>query len=228
MILLELIEVENMSDSIIRIKPSFEFGSLNILNDLTVAYQRDMSTSVDYGQDYFSKYTSYEDTDISKRLNNFRTSITSKYCNSVLDVGIGSGEFIKKYKNKAFGYDINPYAIKILKQKNIYVDPYLDNLEGIDGFTMWDVLEHIKNPDILLNKIPKTKIVIVSIPIFDNILKVKQSKHYRPNEHYYYCTSIGLINFFDQMKYTIIEVSDQESVCGRESITSFVFRKDGD
>tara|TARA_B100001778_G_scaffold334879_1_gene348562 strand:- start:5859 stop:6512 length:654 start_codon:yes stop_codon:yes gene_type:complete len=217
-----------MSDSIIRIKPSFEFGSLNILNDLTVAYQRDMSASVDYGQDYFSKYTSYEDTDISKRLNNFRTSITSKYCNSVLDVGIGSGEFIKKYKNKAFGYDINPYAIKILKQKNIYVDPYLDNLEGIDGFTMWDVLEHIKNPDILLNKIPKTKIVIVSIPIFDNILKVKQSKHYRPNEHYYYYTSIGLINFFDQMKYTIIEVSDQESVCGRESITSFVFRKDGD
>ena len=217
-----------MSDSIIRIKPSFEFGSLNILNDLTVAYQRDMSASVDYGQDYFSKYTSYEDTDISKRLNNFRTSITSKYCNSVLDVGIGSGEFIKKYKNKAFGYDINPYAIKILKQKNIYVDPYLDNLEGIDGFTMWDVLEHIKNPDILLNKIPKTKIVIVSIPIFDNILKVKQSKHYRPNEHYYYYTISGLINFFDQMKYTIIEVSDQESVCGRESITSFVFRKDGD
>jgi len=228
MTLLELIEVNNMSDSIILIKPSFEFGSLNILNDLTIAYQRDMSVSVHYDQDYFNKYINYEDTEISKKLNDFRTSITSKYCNSVLDIGIGSGEFIKKYKNKAFGYDINPYAVKTLKQKDIYVDPYLDNLDGIDGFTMWDVLEHIKNPDILLNKIPKTKIVIVSIPIFDNILEVKQSKHYRPNEHYYYYTINGLIKFFDQMKYTIIEVSDQESVCGRESITSFVFRKDGD
>lgn len=214
-----------MSDSVIRIKPSFEFGSLNILNDLTIAYQRDMSISVDYNQDYFNKYISYEDTDISKKLNNFRTSITSKYCNSVLDIGIGSGEFIKKYQNKIFGYDVNPYAIKILKQKNIYVDPYLDNLDDIDGFTMWDVLEHIKNPDILLNKIPKNKIVIVSIPVFDNILKVKQSKHYRPNEHYYYYTISGLIGFFSEMNYIILEVSDQESVCGREKIMSFVFQK---
>jgi len=225
MILLELKEVDNMGDSIIQIKPSFKFGSLNILNDLTIAYQRDMSESVDYGQDYFNRYISYEDTDISKRLNKFRTSITSKYCNSVLDIGIGSGEFIKKYQNKAFGHDINPYAIKILKQKGIYIDPYSDNLDHIDGFTMWDVLEHIKNPDILLNKIPKNKIVIVSIPIFDNILKVKQSKHYRPNEHYYYYTNNGLINFFSKMNYIILEVSDEESVCGRENIMSFVFQK---
>jgi len=217
-----------MSNSVIQTKPSFKFGSLNVLNDLTIAYQRDMSVSVDYDQDYFNKYINYEDTEISKKLNDFRTSITSKYCNSVLDIGIGSGEFIKKYKNKAFGYDINPYAVKALKQKDIYVDPYSDNLDSIDGFTMWDVLEHIKNPDMLLNKIPKHKIVIVSIPIFSNILEVKKSKHYRPNEHYYYYTSSGLMSFFNEIGYTIIEVSDQESVCGRESIVSFVFRKDGD
>tara|TARA_Y100000389_G_scaffold204994_1_gene261743 strand:- start:7989 stop:8648 length:660 start_codon:yes stop_codon:yes gene_type:complete len=214
-----------MTKSIMQTKPSFEFGSLNILSDFTVAYQRDMSLSIDYSKEYFNKYISYENTEISKKLNEFRTHITSKYCNSVLDIGIGSGEFIKKYKNKTFGYDINPYAITMLKEKDIYLDPYSENLDDIDGFTMWDVLEHIKNPDILLNKIPKNKIVIVSIPVFDNILKVKQSKHYRPNEHYYYYTINGLISFFSEMNYIILEVSDQESVCGRENIMSFVFQK---
>ena len=216
-----------MTRSIIQQMPSLKFDDLNILYDFSIAYQNDMSISVDYDESYFNKYICYENTEISNKLNNFRVSISSKYCKTILDIGIGSGEFMKKSDNKVFGYDVNQYAVNLLKQQNLYVDPYIDNLDNIDGFTMWDVLEHIQNPDILLNKIPKNKFVILSIPIFDNMLKVKTSKHYRPNEHYYYYTANGLIKFFNKLGYQILEISDQESICGRQDILSFVFYKEG-
>jgi hypothetical protein len=67
--------------------------------------------------------------------------------------------------------------------------------------------------------------LFVSIPIFYNLNKVKESKHYRPNEHYYYFTSFGLINYMNDMNFKILEIQDFEIQSGREDIKTFVFKK---
>jgi hypothetical protein len=211
-------------DPIIQNYPCIPFDEMNYCMDVGIMYQRDMSVSVSYDTHYFEHYIRLENTDIAKKLNSGRTNLTQKYCNSVLDIGIGSGEFIKESKIAVFGYDINPVAVRWLRQSGIYRDPYTE-MPKVDGLTFWDVMEHIPNPTSLLSKIRSGMYVFVSIPIFTDLTRIKKSKHYKPNEHYYYYTSGGLIKYMTDSGFKIVEMSDQETRAGREDILTFVFCK---
>jgi len=191
-----------------------------------LAYQKNMGLSVDYGEKYYEKYLKMEDTPIAKKLNKLRTTITQKYCTSyILDIGIGSGEFIKKSKLKVYGYDINPLAIKWLKKKNLFIDPYNGIPKKIQGVTLWDVLEHIPNPHLLLTKIAKDTFIFLSLPIFTDLTKIKCNKHYRPNEHYHYFTTNGLKKYMKDCNFSLLEDNNLETLAGREDIGTFVFIK---
>jgi SAM-dependent methyltransferase len=211
-------------DQIIKTLPSIPFGELNYCFNHGIMYQRDMNSPVDYDKNYFEDYVRKANTEIARNLNAGRTSITEKYCKSVLDIGIGSGEFIKSSNIRVFGFDINPVAIRWLRQAKLYCDPYT-SMPEIDGVTFWDSLEHIPDPGSLLSLIRQDCYVFVSIPIISDLLKVRQSKHYKPNEHLYYFTSSGIIEFMFKHKFDIIEISDQETKAGREDILTFVFQK---
>lgn len=211
-------------DSIIKQYNARQFEELSWCQKEGIMYQTDMSRSVDYGEDYFNKYCNYEETQIAQRLNQGRTSITGRYCNSILDIGIGSGEFIKNCKIRAYGYDINPLGIQWLKDKDLYINPY-ESMPNVDGLCFWDSLEHIPDPNALLSKIKSGQYVFISIPIFDDLGKIKQSKHYRPDEHYYYFTKDGMIKYMTDSNFKILDVSDFEILAGREGIYTFVFRK---
>ena len=214
-------------EKIITAYPSVPFGELVYCYENEILYQKDTSISVPYEKDYFEKYVSYEDTEISIKLNEFRTAITKKYCKSLLDIGIGSGEFIKKSSIKVFGYDINPIAIEWLNQRGLLLDPYTGKKLSmrIEGVSLWDALEHIPDPSDLLSRFSPGQYVFISIPIFSDLLKVRESKHYRPNEHYYYYTEAGLRKFMAEHRFKFIEMSDAEIQAGREGIYSFVFRR---
>jgi hypothetical protein len=54
---------------------------------------------------------------------------------------------------------------------------------------------------------------------------VLKSKHYRKDEHYWYFSKAGLIIFMDRLGWKLREVSDVETILGREGITSFAFRR---
>lgn len=211
-------------DTLIKNYTAVPFDELSWCKKEEIMYQTDMTKSVEYQEDYFEKYVKYENTEISKKLNEGRTKITSEYCESILDIGVGSGEFIKSSKIKTFGFDINPKAIDWLKSNNIFMDPYQDDLK-VAGLTFWDSLEHIPNPSNLLCKISKNQYVFISIPIFKNFPQIKNSKHYRPNEHYYYFTSYGLINYMKDSDFDLIKLDDFETKAGREGILTFVFIK---
>ncbi len=213
-------------DPIISQLPYAKFDEFRLCLDYGIMYQSDMTKSVKYEEDYFQKYVGYENTDISKKLNSFRTSITAKYCSSILDIGVGSGEFIRQSSLITYGYDINPVAIRMLKEQNKYLDPVDINKapHKIEGVSLWDTLEHIPNPSGLLNNFVD-QYLFISIPIFTDLLQVKRSKHYRPNEHYYYFTTQGLISFMDMHDYSLVELSLGESEAGREDIQTFVFSK---
>lgn len=211
-------------DQIIKNYPSIPFGELNYCHEHGIMYQRDMTTSVDYGESYFEHYVKIENSDIANKLNKGRTEITEKYCQTLLDIGIGSGEFIRASKLKVYGFDINPVGIQWLKEKELYLDPYASPPQ-VDGFTFWDSLEHIPEPHKILALVPQGKYIFVSMPIFVDLLWVRKSKHYKPNEHYYYFTGSGMVKWLTDSGFEIVEVSDLETRAGREDILTFVFKK---
>lgn len=163
-----------MAHSILKYKAE-PYGDLNYCIGKGIMYQRDMSRSVSYDAAYFDKYLSYEDTDIAKLLNKFRIGLVEKYSKQdILDVGIGSGEFIKKSVRKVYGFDINPKAVEWLNERNLYINPYLGIPHNIDCLTFWDSLEHIREPWNILNRVGNEMYVMVSMPIFDDLFNLKR------------------------------------------------------
>ena len=199
-------------------------GDLVICPDWGVAYQRDMSQPVHYNGEYFDKYVHYEDTPLANAINAGRVALVNKHVGpeaGVLDVGIGSGEFIKKRPN-TFGYDINPKAVEWLKANMRYSDSFA----AFDGFTFWDVLEHVENPaEDYLDRIHDGACLFTSIPVFADLTKIRQSKHYRPNEHFYYFTRSGFIHWMAKHGFRCLETDDFETRAGREAIMSFAFKR---
>jgi hypothetical protein len=194
---------------------------LNICYDNGVAYQYDMSASVEYDQPYFDKCFSYEDQDIALAINNGRINLVKRHfgLGNVLDIGVGSGEFIKK-RPHTFGYDINPAAIAWLKENGKWREDFGD----FNAFTFWDVIEHVKNPFDYFSQIIPGSFLFTSLPIFVDLYRIRDSKHYRPNEHYYYWTKNGFIDWMKAYGFRFLEYSDFETRAGRDRIGSFAFR----
>lgn len=187
------------------------------------AYQADMSSPVSYDDAYFDKYVGYEGQDIARKINKGRVALVNQYAGGftdVLDVGIGSGEFIKS-RNHTFGIDVNPKAMAWLREKNRAAS----SLAGFRAYTFWDVLEHVEDPDKYFRQIVNGSYLFTSIPIFDDIARVRESKHYRPNEHFYYWTEAGLVDWMAMYQFHLLERSDFEVDAGRENIVSFAFRR---
>lgn len=175
-----------------------------------------------YDVDYFQKYESYEGTEIGDALNDFRVSFANAAIGDaeLVDVGIGSGTFVKS-RAKTYGFDINPAGIEWLRTRKLFRDPYY----GCDYASFWDSLEHIKSPALILSQIKRG--VIVSIPIFSSAEHAVSSKHFRKDEHYWYFTREGFIEYMHQNNFTIRAHSCMESILGREDIESFYFERTG-
>lgn len=171
-----------------------------------------------YDEQYWQKYLAMEQTDIGKTLNQARVNMVKEYeWNEIIDIGIGSGAFIKEFSN-AYGFDINPNAIEWLKQNNKWKEP-----SNVDAMSFWDSLEHIHNPTELLGNI--NKYAFVSCPIYTDKDHILRSKHFRPDEHCWYWTYQGLIKFMSNFGFYLLEYSNIETLIGREDIGSFTFKR---
>lgn len=213
--------IRNMDGFISRFRKEID-DDLIQCPDNGVAYQRDMSKRLAYDEKYFYNYVSREGTSIAKALTYGRAALVDKYLpgGRVLDVGVGSGEFIKKRQN-TFGYDVNHKAIRWLKYHNHWSDEF----ESFNGFTFWDVIEHVCDPNEYFKKIPYGSYVFTSLPIFKELKKVRSSKHFKPGEHLYYWTEKGFIDWMRLYGFSLLETSSFETDAGREGITSFAFKK---
>jgi hypothetical protein len=178
-----------------------------------------------YDTEYFNKYVRYERTPIGHKINAFRKRIVNKYTKAkVLDIGIGSGSFIK-HRGNCLGYDINPKGRSWLEKKGLFFDPYrLADFNSIRGITFFDSLEHIRKPEIIFYSLTD-QFVFVSIPIFKDLEHLLKSKHLRKNEHYYYFTEKGFIEYMANYNFNLLEVRDDEIKCGREDVYTFIFQK---
>ena len=198
-------------------------GDLMLCHAHGVAYQKDRACLIEYGPDYFDTCLGYEDKDIARKINAGRIALVNRHVglNSVVDIGIGSGEFIKKRGGRTFGVDVNPVAIEWLKHHRLWAD----RLDGFAGYTFWDVLEHVETPETYLGRIDLHAFLFTSVPIFDGLDTIRASRHYRPGEHLYYWTDSGFVRWLDLHGFQILERQTFEMDAGRDSIHSYAFRR---
>ncbi|THD46635.1 hypothetical protein ERD95_15730 [Enterobacteriaceae bacterium ML5] len=174
-----------------------------------------------YDDGYFARYQKMADTEMGRELTAARIRLVARhYQGPLLDVGIGAGQFVEA-RPETKGYDVNPAGVAWLQQCGLWADLYADRYSAL---SLWDALEHIDRPDVAVGKAEKW--VFVSVPIFDNVEHILHSRHYRRDEHIWYWTHNGLVNWFKSQSFKLAEHNLVESELGREDIGSYAFRRE--
>jgi len=179
-----------------------------------------------YDNNYIDKFKQYEKLERTVHLNNLRVNLVNEYIGKegwLLDFGCGCGTFIKQRGDNTFGYDVALETCMWLRENKLEFDPICSTF--IDNICFWDSLEHVNEPDSILNQI--LNYAFISMPVYKNGESVLKSKHYKPNEHIYYFTIEGLIRFMEMKHFTCVKHLDLEGQIGREEIETFVFRRNG-
>lgn len=174
---------------------------------------------MDYSGPYFEKYQQLDATEMGAALTRARVEFVRRHTGlPPVDIGIGGGRFATEADG--WGYDVNAEAVDWLCRQGRFFDIYAHHAEVI---TCWDSLEHIPEPERLLDQ--AVKWVFVSMPIYRDQAHCLASKHYKPGEHLHYFTHRGLLQWFEQQDFACVEYNDIESQLGREGITSYAFRR---
>ena len=183
-----------------------------------------------YDDAYFERYRALSQTPMAAALNDFRGRLAMKHAalgvDHILDVGIGDGAFLRRLADlqappsiRCSGCDVNPAAIAYLIERG-----QLWSLEdGADLVTFWDSLEHIRDPRPALQA--ARVCALVSIPIFDSVEHVLLSRHYRPDEHYWYFTRAGFLAFAERQGFVCTDILATETALGRDGIETFVLKR---
>ena len=147
---------------------------------------------------------------------------------SILDVGYGSGDFLKVCQNiipKCYGYDITtlppPDGAKLVT--SIYTNHY-------EVISFFDVLEHFENINDIKNL--KCSYLYISLPWchYHNDEWFEKWKHRRINEHLHHFNEKSLTNFIESLGYKRINFSEIEDTIRKDTncdknILSAVFEK---
>lgn len=199
-------------------------GDLSLCRDRGIAYQADMSAKVSYDAGYFNKCASYEDKEIALKINAERIALVKRWFGDgpVVDIGIGSGEFIKKRGANTFGFDVNPVAGDWLRDKGLWREDF----SGFKAFTFWDVIEHVEDPHLYFQSAQKGSYLFTCLPVVRDVGKIRGWKHYRPREHLYYWTRESFINWMALYGFRLLETHNRETEAGRDDIASFAFCRD--
>lgn len=184
-------------------------------------------TDSPYDADYFAKYQGYAETQLGQDITAARLDLVRRYLSrreSVCDVGIGCGDFLKAtcfHFLTVGGWDVNPLGLDWLGLRNMRHNPYLWE---IDALTFWDSLEHI--PDVHRMIANARRWVFCSLPIVPGDGPPSPDwKHLRRDEHCWYFTRLGFVQWMDAQGFDCDEVNNVETRLGREDIETFVFRR---
>ena len=217
---------QRSSDPVLATTASLPDGDLRLNAAQGIAWQAG-DERVEYGTAYWDKYRAYAETERGGVLRRQRDDFAAKYARSVLDIGVGCGDFVLNWTGgPAFGWDVSTTAQNWLAAHGKLLEPTADNLRTVQAVTLWDTFEHLPEPSKLLDAIPSGRYLLTSLPVFADLRRIRQSRHYRPGEHLTYWTADGLIRYLDRAGFTLLERHDRETTeAGREAIETFAFRK---
>jgi hypothetical protein len=202
----------------------FSTGRLTWWPQLGIGYYPVETGYAPYDQDYFDRFDRDAQTDLGRALMQARCDFVERhYRGKLIDVGIGSGAFIelRRQHDPTCGYDINPAGLRWLRERKLLADPYH---VPFGSMTLWDVLEHIHEFPRLLQNVRRW--LFVSLPIFRDAEHALRSKHFRPDEHYWYFTRDGLVFAMKLCGFGLVSESRVETELGREDIGTFAFRRE--
>ena len=185
-----------------------------------------------YDAAYLAKYDGYAATELGRRLTDARVALVEKYTGGeVIDFGCASGAFVSARNGfgtdhgylgggPTFGYDVIPEAVERQQQRG-WFRTFFDREHH--AATFWDSLEHLRNPELALDRVER--FAFVSLPIFDGLEHVLRSRHFRRDEHFWYFTRAGFESFAARCGFDVLEYSSMESQLGRDSIGTFALRR---
>lgn len=183
---------------------------------------------IPYDADYLAKYEGYAQTDMGEKITRFRVDLVEEFHKGLMiDVGCCAGSFMRERgAERTYGYDVIPAVIERLKADGLYMDPYDSFDAGVPALSMWDVMEHLADPQHILRRVARGGWVFLSIPIFDDLRHVLESRHYRRTEHHLYFTEDGLTRFMAAHGFSVRAKDNTETVLGREDIMSYAFQRE--
>ena len=186
-----------------------------------VAYQRDMSYRVEVP--YFEKCSGYDGSEVADAIYAARLALVGRFVSKhtrVLDIGAGSCEFVRR-RPLTWGYDVDRRAATWLKMNGRWSADF----GAFSAFCMWDVIEHVEDPDYYIRHMTIGSRLFVTIPIFDDLRRIRESRHYRPGEHLYYWTKSGFMDWVRKYGFVVLDSTSAESDAGRESVMSFALER---
>ena len=107
---------------------------------------------------------------------NLITSL-KKDANNILDIGAGTGDFLKHIKSEnrvVFGIEPNKKARALASKKGINLEESIADFKGktFDVITMWHVLEHVPNLEETIKKIEAllnpNGVLIIAVPNYNS------------------------------------------------------------
>lgn len=208
-------------DRYIAAMPTRDDGDLRICEAEGIAYQADMKVTAAYDEAYMDRCAAHPPRMI-RDINALRNSFVDKFVPKraeIVDIGVGDGAFIRSRAHTK-GLDVNPAAVRWLRTCGLNASTLRQH-----SVTMWDTLEHVPDPGLYLDAISIGYFLFVSIPIFEDLDKIRESRHYRPGEHLYYFTDEGLTAWMTQYGFDVKARDDFESRLGRDTIATFAFKK---
>ena len=184
---------------------------------------------IEYDKSYFSRkgsvYEDYlEESNLKKK--NFRRLIkdikklTFSEKKKLLDIGCGTGEFLEVAKENGYevkGVEISEFAVGYCSGKHLCVDigdfDKIDIKEKFDIVTMFDFIEHSKDPFKDLRKVNEILsedglLVVVSGNIDSWFAKLMGRKwnFLNPEEHLYYFSEKTLRNMLNKAGFGVIKI----------------------
>lgn len=124
----------------------------------------------------------------------------------LLDWGTGNGSLIHSKPN---GYDVTGYDVNPFSPYN--KDPLI-GLDYWDALSMFDVVEHLFLPGVLIRRV-SPKYLFLLTPIVNTAWKTDQIfswKHFRPDEHQHYFNMKSLLLFLEKYGYNATEINHDE------------------
>jgi hypothetical protein len=148
-------------------------------------------------------------------------------CQSILDIGYGSGAFLeacKSYFPKCAGFDVVDAPLP----EGVYREQY--TTEYYDVITAFDSIEHMRDPSVFVANL-NCRYLVVSVPHCKHPHDdswFTNWKHRKPNEHLHHFTHSALTNFFEAHGFEVLGSSFVEDIVRKgesENILTMVGKK---